>query len=554
MIYLFAFIGILWLIRETKSILFWIYLWQLKEYRIPRFLDHFHTEKGKRLIYNKLLLCKILFLLLFFYGFLNISSGFLEAIWWVPILVSIIYAIEAVYAIFALFQKKLLRPVLTKKTIILIFSGVILEILFLVFVFFASRMDFGQMDLSLVTFYLLLFDIFSPLVVFMVVFAFQPLTILWKNQTIRRASEKRNKFKNLLVIGITGSYGKTSTKEILSYILSEKFKVLKTKLHQNTEIGVAQYVLNELNENCDIFICEMGAYKRREVKLLSSITKPKIGIITGINEQHLALFGSQENIVKAKYELIESLPKDGIAVFNCDNKYCLNLYKKTNFVEKISYGTNLRPDLDYDFFAEDIEVRKDSVSFRVRSKTGERADFKVNLLGRQNVSNILGAVAVASRMGMNLEEIAERCRGIKGEQLGMKIQKGISDIDVIDSSYSANPDGVMAHLEYLKVWEKKKIIIMPCLIELGEASQEVHRRIGEEIAQVCDLAIITSKECFKDLKEAAEKENRAGDKILLLERPEKIVDKIRSFCGPGDVILLEGRVPRDLIRLLKLKK
>ncbi len=141
-----------------------------------------------------------------------------------------------------------------------------------------------------------------------------------------------------MVIGITGSYGKTSTKEILYTILAEKFgenKVLKTKEHQNSEVGVSQCILNDLKPEHKIFVCEMASYNRGGIKLLCDIAKPKIGILTGINEQHMSTQGSQENIIKTKYELIESLPQDGLSIFNGENFYCLELYQKTKIKKRI---------------------------------------------------------------------------------------------------------------------------------------------------------------------------------------------------------------------------
>jgi len=136
----------------------------------------------------------------------------------------------------------------------------------------------------------------------------------------------------------------------------------------------------------------------------------------------------------------------------------------------------------------------------------------------------------------------------------MKLRKGVEGINVIDASYSANPDGVMSALDYLKVWENKKVIVMPCLIELGKASKEVHRKIGEKIAEVCDLAIITTKDRFKDLKQGAINKGMKEENILFIESPQKIFEKIKSFCEAGDVVLLEGRVPKRLKELLLKEK
>ena len=301
---------------------------------------------------------------------------------------------------------------------------------------------------------------------------------------------------------MTGSYGKTSTKEFLATILSEKFRVLKTKEHQNSEIGIAQCILDELSFQHEIFIVEMGAYNKGGIKLLCDIIQPKIGVLTGINEQHMATFGSQENIIKTKYELIESLPHDGMAFFNAQNKYCLELYGKT-IIKKRLYG-------------------QDAVS--------------------PDAENLVGAKAVAKELGMSDEEIAKGCANIKPWP---QIQKGINGINIIDATYSANPNGVMADLEYLTLRfpQGKKIIVMPCLIELGKASKEVHQRIGKKIGEVCDLAIITTKDRFSEIQAGA-------PNAVFIENPKEIVEKIKTFCGPGDVVLLESRVPGRLVNLL----
>ena len=525
---MFLILTFLWFIRTTKVILFYLYLWQLKEYRISRFLDHFRTEKGKNLLFNKLIFLKFILILAFFIYSL-----------YFPFILIILYFFEGAKALIDFFKKTLKKPVLTKKAVFLISAALILEILVLLILFL------GFKEIIWSAFWLLVFDILTPMIILVIVFIFQPLTVLWRNQIIKKAKEKRAKLRDLLVIGITGSYGKTSTKEFLATILSEKFNVLKTKEHQNTEVGVSQCILNDLRPEHEIFICEMGAYKRGEIKLLGDITKPKIGILTGINEQHLATFGSQENIIKAKYELIESLPEDGLAIFNGDNPYCLEFYQKTMIKKRIYSLQSSISGKPPDIWARDVRTEKDFVAFRSYLKD-DSADFKVKVLGAQNVLNILGAIAVAKELGMNLEEIARACQKIKPGQSGIQTKKGIDGLNIIDATYSANPDGVIAHLEYLKTLPGKKVIVMPCLIELGSSSKEVHRRIGQKIGEVCDLAIITTKERFKEIKEGA------GEKAIFLENPKKIFEKIKSFAMEGDVVLLESRVPGQLIKQLTI--
>lgn len=354
---------------------------------------------------------------------------------------------------------------------------------------------------------------------------FQFLTLLWRQGYLKKARIKREQFKNLLVIGVTGSYGKTSTKEFLYEILVEKFgvdKVLKTKAHQNSEMGIAGCVLNELKPGHEIFIVEMGAYNRGGIKLLCDMAKPKIGILTGINEQHMATFGSLDNTIKAKYELIESLPSDGTAFFNGNNKYCRDLHEKTK-IKKVLYGQNAK------FFGEE---------------------------------NILGAMVVAKELGLSDEEIQVAVKKIENKFPGIKVKEGINGLKIIDATYSANPDGVIANLEYLKTLRQaqgKLIIVMPCLIELGSASAEIHRKIGRKIAEVCDpvgdasrpyragLAIITTKDRFKELKEGFLGEGGKEEHILFLESPKEILKVLKSATSTGDAVLLESRVPKIVI-------
>ena len=452
-----VFFAAIWLIIFIKQLLFWLWLWQLKEYHRGRFKAHFEAQKIRK-----------------------IASSF-----W-----------------------RLKYPKFTKKIIFLFLICFLAEILLILYFSFV--------------WVIILTIIFIPLIFL----SFQIPSAIWRKILINKAEEKRLKFKNLLVIGITGSFGKTSTKEFLAAILSEKFsenKILKTKENQNSEVGISQCVLNNLKPEHEIFVCEMAAYNRGGIKLLCDIAKPKIGILTGINEQHIATFGSQENIIKTKYELIESLPRsqpqvvlrglpiDTMAFFNARNKYCLELYQKTPHQNKFGTGQ--------------AKIRK--------FLYGENATF----FGEEN---ILGAIAVAKELGMQEEEISKAVERIENKFSGIQIKKGINGLNIIDATYSANPDGVIAHLEYLKSFSGRRVIVMPCLIELGKVSKEIHRRIGKKIAEVCDLAIITTKDYFKEIKQEA-------PNALLIKNPKEIIVKAEK----ANIILLEGRVPKELCLLLR---
>lgn len=184
------------------------------------------------------------------------------------------------------------------------------------------------------------------------------------------------------------------------------------------------------------------------------------------------------------------------------------------------------------------------------AKDGDKADFKLNLLGKHNVENVLLAAACAKKLGMSLMEISLACKNIQAEQESMQIRQGISGLTVIDSTYSANLNGVLADLDYLKLYPRRKILVMPCLIELGKASKDVHEKIGAKISEACDLAIITTKDRFKELLQGAQKAGLGQDKIFLIEKPKEIFEKISHFAKSGDAVLLESRVPQVLIKLL----
>jgi len=502
---------LLFSLRQIKNFLFWTYLWQLKNYHIGRFLAHFSTYKGKKLIYNPLLKTILLIGL-----FLNSTISLF--------LLILIYLIE----FSDLFRKKIILPQKTSKTLFLSFLILFSFSLFLIFIF--------NFDLLTLTISIILFDILTPLIVSLIILLFQPITVILRNRIINKAIKKRKSLENLLVIGITGSYGKSSTKEFLKTILSKEFDVIATEKNENSEMGISRCILNNLKEENEIFICEMGAYNRGGIKLLSKIALPKIGILTGINNQHLATFGSQENIIKTKFELIDSLPLEGLAVLNWDNQHIKDNFKSD--ISSIKYSAIEESDI----YATEIMEDEEGISFKINSKKGESYSLKTKIKGIQNVSNLLACVSVAKKLGMTFEEIGERIGTINNSKI-----KKVKNFDIIESTYSSNFNGIMAHLEEIKKWKGDKIIVMPCLIELGSEAKNTHYEIGRKIGEICDLAIITSKDYEKELKKGfnfSKKDNT----LLFMENGIEIYKEVFSRSKNDSVILLESRVPNSLIK------
>lgn len=537
----------LWFVRTVKFVFFWIYLWQLKEYHIGRFIDHFRTHKGKQIFLSPLpiLKCVLLVVLLINYYFFNV----------VFYILLVLYGIESLLFVYSFIRKQIKKPVFTKKALLLTGVSVtgVIAYLALGYIPLTDSLTVTYFAVFWFVAGLLVFDILTPLVISAVVLIIQPFFVVARNAVLRKARKKMKGFNELIVIGITGSYGKTSTKEFLHTILSSKFNVLATPEHKNSEMGIAQTILRDLRPEHQIFIVEMGSYNKGGINLLCNMVMPHVGLVTGVNEQHLATFGSLENLLSAEggRELAQCLPKDGLIVLNGDNKYCLDLYKKTGINKRVY--TLKRDRIDADIWTEDVSVKKDQVSFIAVSREKEMDNFQVNVLGGHNIQNLLGAIMVAKELGMSMQEIVQACKNIKPGQGGIALKEGVHGIHIIDSSYSSNPDGVVADLDYLSVFPGKKIVVMPCLIELGEKSAQIHEELGKKIAQVCDLAIITTKDKFNEISTGFISQGMPQHKIVLCENQKDIFAMITTMCKEGDAVLLEGGRPKELIRLLESK-
>jgi UDP-N-acetylmuramoyl-tripeptide--D-alanyl-D-alanine ligase len=332
------------------------------------------------------------------------------------------------------------------------------------------------------------------------------------------------------VIGITGSYGKTSVKHILAEILSARFRVLATPASYNTLMGVCKVINNELKPEHEIFIVEMGAYKRGDIRELCGLTRPSIGILTGIGIQHLERFGSIERIFSAKRELADSLPSDGIAILNNENKYCRSLAESLS-VKVIRYG-----DLG-DIFAEDIETGDFGLRFSL-----DGLKFSTKLLGRHNVSNILAAVSCALELGMELSEIREKVFELSSIPHRLQPIRAGNTL-IIDDSYNANPEGAREALSVLSLFGERKILVTPGLIELREREYEENRKFGEESAKVCDFVFLVGPKRTKPILDGLKAEGFLEERIFVVKSLDKAREMLKDIVKPGDAILFENDLP-----------
>ena len=519
---------ILWLIKISRDILFWVYLWQLKEYRRDRMRAHFELQSAKRIFFNKLFGGKILLTLSSLLLFWGVWQFFFQ------IIVSLFYIILGARSIFASYRKKVKEPVFTKKAILLC----AISATPLIVIGFGA---YAKTSPPSFLFVILLLDMLIPLVVAAAVGLMKFPSERLKNRIVARAKAKREDLKDLLVIGITGSYGKTSMKEYLAHILEGKLRVVKTTENHNTEIAIAQTLIRDVTPECDVFIVEMGAYKEGEIARICDIVNPQIGILTGINEQHVSLFGSIEQTIKAKYELIESLPKNGLAIFNGDNDYTHALYEKTTIPKRMyalrGFSVNAKPDIT----SEKISFSRNGTQFYARFQE-TRQLFETQIVGKHNVLNLLGAILVAQGLGMSLEEIQERIKTLAVPPHTLALKAGINGSTIIDDSYSANPRGASAALDVLDALRgNKKILVLYPLIELGDAASMVHRRLGMKINKVCDVCILTSTDFIREIKN-----NAPNTDVFIMPDPQMAIRKLTKIVKAEDIVLLENRIPEEI--------
>jgi UDP-N-acetylmuramoyl-tripeptide--D-alanyl-D-alanine ligase len=394
--------------------------------------------------------------------------------------------------------------------------------------------------------FLALMTLLTPLINSLLVALFYPLTLLSKRIVLTRASRKIAQQQGLKVIGITGSYGKSSTKEFLTTILGNKFNVLKTPGNTNTEIGVARIILKHLKPEHDVFIVEAGAYKIGEIRKICRMVVPRVAVVTAVKDSHLALFGSLQNIQKAKFELIESLPQFGTAIFNFDNEGSRELSRKAeglNLAKIVTYGSDPAASLR----ATDIEETIEGVSFKV-----EGVKFFAPVPGKHNVSNLLAALAAGLELGLTLAEMAEQAGQVRLREHTLSTVKISDKLILLDDTYNANPDGVTAALDYLNLYNGwQKIIVFPGMLELGEKSETEHQRVAEKITGICDYAYFTSRDFSGPLMKVLEKKHYRNYQFIVSNQQKLHKDLKDRIVREKSVVLFVSRGSEQVLKKLQ---
>ena len=342
--------------------------------------------------------------------------------------------------------------------------------------------------------------------ILLVLFLVQPFLILlvnWINRPLEQAIDRHyvadaarilREMPNLTVIGVTGSYGKTSVKYFLNTLLSSRFNVLQTPGNYNTTLGVVRTIREQMKPFHEIFICEMGAREVGDIKEICDLVHPDHGIITSIGPQHLQSFHTIENIIGTKFELADAVPAEGRVFLNYDNNY-IRRHKIDKKV--VSYGT-VGEDITYRAY--DITVSPDGSSFKMKDAQGEEFEFHTRGVGHHNVQYIAGAIAVAHTLGIPMEKLRYPVKQLESVPHRLQLSRQGGRI-LLDDSYNSNKNGFKAALDTLEMFKELRILMTPGMVELGKKQYSENKEVGVYAADKCDYAVLVGREQTKPIQD-----------------------------------------------------
>ena len=381
----------------------------------------------------------------------------------------------------------------------------------------------------------------------------RPVEGMINQHYINDAKKKLRSVPDLTVIGVTGSYGKTSVKYYLDTLLKEHFEVLITPESYNTPMGVVKTIRSSLKPSHQIFICEMGARHVGDIKEICDIVHPEHGIITSVGPQHLETFFNMDNIVNTKFELADALPEVGLLFLNGDNEYIRNYSGK--YKNKIFYTTGewakareLESQIEEGevpqyYQTGDVKLSRTGTEFTVTAPDGEKETFQMRLLGEHNVINVAGAVAVANTLGIPLKQLKVPVRRIQPVAHRMQLlERG--NYTIIDDAFNSNPVGSRAAVETLKQFEGVRILITPGMVELGEKEEEYNYKFGTYAADCCDYILLVGEKHTAPIHKGVLESGFSQERCRVFEKLEDALSFAYSIKAEGHkFILLENDLP-----------
>lgn len=518
-----------------------LHYFQLESYQ---FQGYFKTlfRQWKKAVLPYVLVTVLLFVLNYLYAVLVVSETFTlragtrERPFWLDLVLCGLGVCSLLFGL--LLMKKAMKSQEKKKFVVtarvkrLYAVHTLVIALLCVLMFFVRGQDVEQMHV----FTLLLWP-FLPLIVALSGLLALPIEKLIFSLYFHDAEKKLMENDKLIRIGITGSYGKTSTKFILNTILSQKYNVLATPASFNTPMGVTRIIRERLTPSHQVFIGEMGARHVGEIKELSRLVHPQIGILTAVGPQHLDTFRTIERIEKTKYELIDALPEDGFSVFLHDDAIVTKLYNKTE-KPKALVGSEKG-----EAWAENVHVSHEGSHFDLCIKGWERIPCTTKLLGEHNINNILMACAVAKHLGLNREQIARGVAALQPVEHRLQLLKSAGDITVIDDAFNANPRSSKEALKVLSSFPGRRVIVTPGMVELGAEEEKYNYEFGKAMAESVDLAVLVGKKHTLPIQKGLKEAGFPEENIHVVGSLDEAIAFNRQNLRAGDVVMYENDLP-----------
>lgn len=360
------------------------------------------------------------------------------------------------------------------------------------------------------------------------------------------ASYKRKKY-NIPVIAITGSVGKTSTKDIIANVVNQEYKVLKTEGNFNNHIGLPLTIL-KLKDHTALVV-EMGMNHLGEIRVLTQIAQPTIAVITNIGTSHIGILGSRENILKAKLEIVEGLKENGTLIINYDNDLLQKWYQESKSKNTITYGIENK--CKYQAYEENIKENGSSYHIQLKEK---EYNVQVPVSGTHFIYNSLAAISVGMALNIKPEKIIEGIKNFQLTKKRMEIEK-INNVTIINDSYNASYESMKYAIEYLKNIEgKRKIAVLGDMLELGEYAKELHKKVGEEVVKNNIDILITVGENAKNIANKGIKLGMDINKVYTFNTNEEAIKCLKTMLEPLDAVLLKASNGMKFINILEKLK
>lgn len=518
-----AFFAIISLVAEYRRV---VMMMQQNSYRTERYMRWLRSS-GDSTSYARIVAMMV---------FLGALASFSNEIWG-----ELLIVLFSVGSAIALFRRKYKKPLVVTarvRRIFFVMALVSVAVLALSFVW-AWLSDCSLLSavfystIALVALYC-----GSHIVIMTSVWMLSPVEKSINARYYREAAEILRSMRALKVVGITGSYGKTSTKHYLQRILAEQFEVLMTPGSYNTTLGVIRTVREMMKPYCEVFICEMGAKQPGDIKEICELVKPQVGIVTSVGPQHLESFKTIDNVQRTKFELVDALPESGFAIVN--NDFPMIASRKVDDVECLRYGVT---DEKAQVRASEISYSTNGTDFTMICPDGSFR-FHTRLVGECNVSNLLAAIACAIHLGVPMEKIRRAVERIEPVEHRLSMKRTPGGYTIIDDAFNSNPTGSTMALEVLRAMTGgKRIVVTPGMIELGDQQYELNHRFGQLIAESVDVAIVVGEYNREAITGGISSVEASGIKLICAATFADAQRELTSILCPGDTVLYENDLP-----------